>query len=195
MKNSKAYVAEFLGTFLLAFLVRSSFDVAAVPTPVVAGLTLGFLVYALGAVSGAHVNPAVTVGLASIGKISWKNAGGYVVSQLLGGVLALLIGDALLLSSVGPVDITLFQYIGEAIGAAILVLGVSSVVFGKAPQMASGLTIGTSLALGALSASPHSGGVLNPAVAIAVGAWSLPYAIGPLVGGIIAAWGYRALVK
>lgn len=187
--------AEFLGTFLLAFLVRTSFDVQAIPTPVVAGLTLGMIVYMFGGISGAHVNPAVTLGLAAVRKIKPIDATFYIIAQLLGGGLAFVAGNALELSVVASTATEPLVYFGETLGAAILVLGVASVVFGKTPADASGLTIGTSLALGAIAASAYANGVVNPAVAIGVGSVSVAYIVAPLIGGIIAAWGYRALVR
>lgn len=192
-----AYAAELVGTFLLAFMVHMGVGgQLPVPTPVIAGLTLGLVVYMFGAISGAHVNPAVTIALASIRKISPKDAGFYIVAQLIGGFLALLAGNYLLGSQLSVVaDTTLIIGIAEAIGAAILVLGVSSVVHGKVTQGASGLTIGSALALGVLAASAQSNGVLNLAVALGIGSVSLAYVLGPIVGGLVAAWGYRALVS
>ena len=114
-----AFAAELLGTFLLALMVRLSLGSNfPVPTPVVAGLTLGLIVYVLGPISGAHVNPAVTVGLAAIRKISWNDAGVYVAMQLVGGFLAMVVGNALTgahlsLSAGSTVEIG----IAEAIGA------------------------------------------------------------------------------
>ncbi|HLC76146.1 MAG TPA: aquaporin [Candidatus Peribacterales bacterium] len=191
-----AYAAELLGTFLLALLVHLSLGSSfPVPTPVVAGLTLGLIVYMFGSVSGAHVNPAVTVGLAVIHKISWNDAAAYIVMQLTGGLLAMMVGNTLMGTQLDVIaGNTLSIGIAEALGAAILVLGVSSVVLGKAPKEASGLTIGTALTLGALTASSVSNGVVNPAVAVGIGSVSLAYIVGPLVGGAIAAFGYRALI-
>lgn len=191
-----AFAAELLGTFLLALMVRLSLGSNfPVPTPVIAGLTLGLVVYVLGPVSGAHVNPAVTLGLAAIRKISLNDAGVYIAMQLIGGFLAMIVGNALTgahiaLNAGGTVEIG----IAEALGAAILVLGVSSVVFGKTPKDASGLAIGTALTLGALAASTVSNGVVNPAVALGIGSLSIPYVVGPLLGGVVAAFGYRALI-
>ncbi len=195
--NIRSYAAECLGAFLLALLVHLSIGGNfPVPTPVVAGLTLGLIVYMLGAISGAHVNPAVTIGLASLGKISWPEAGKYVLAQFIGGALALVLGNALLGESLSvTADSSLMIFVAEALGAMILVLAVSSVVYGKAPQEASGLTIGTGLTLGVLAASVLSNGVLNPAVALGIGSLSLAYILGPVVGGILAAQAYRALVK
>ncbi len=195
--NYHAYAAELVGTFLLAFMVHMGVGGSLpVATPVIAGLTLGLIVYMFGAISGAHVNPAVTLSLASIGKISPKDAAVYIVMQFIGGFLALLAGNALLGGglTVAAGNTTLVA-VAELIGAAILVLGVSSVVHGKVTQSASGLTIGTALTVGVLAASAGSNGVVNPAVALGIGSLSVSYVLGPIVGGIIAAWGYRALVS
>ncbi len=199
MKTTKTqkYAAEVLGTFLLALLVRLSVA-ASLPllTPVVAGLTLGLGVYMLGSVSGAHFNPAVTIALATLRKISTSDAIAYIIAQLLGGTLALFASNGITgLPAALTVMHTPAVALGEALGAAILVLGVSSVVLGKTPSEASGLTIGTALTLGALAASSVSNGIVNPAVALALGSLSFSYVLGPIVGGVIAAWGYRWIVR
>ena len=193
----KKYAAEILGTFLLAFLVRLSVVAhLPLPTPVIAGLTLGLAVYMLGSISGAHCNPAVTIALASMKKISVSDGAIYIIAQFFGGYLALLASDAMTGVPTALVAAnTLPVAIAEAVGAGILVLGVSSVVHGKVSAGASGLTIGTALALGAMAASSVSNGIVNPAVALSLGSVSLAYVLGPIVGGLIAAWGYRAIVR
>ena len=195
--NTRKYAAEVLGTFLLAFLVRVSVVAhLPLPTPVIAGLTLGLGVYMLGAVSGAHFNPAVTMALLSIQKISTRDAAAYIASQLLGGFLALHVSDAVTgMQATVTVASTTSILLAEAIGAAILVLGVSSVVHGKAPSDTAGLVIGTALALGAMAASSASNGIVNPAVALALGSLSFAYILGPIIGGVIAAWGYRWIIR
>lgn len=197
MQNIRACSAELLGTFLLALLVHLSLGGHfPVPTPVVAGLTVGLLVYMIGGISGAHLNPAVTVSLWSIGKISVADAVGYIVAQFIGAALALILGNVLLGGSPAMVvGDSAMIVAAEALGAAILLLGISSVVHGKAPHDAAGLTIGGALLLGILAASTQSNGVLNPAVALGIGSMSLSYIAGPVIGGVIAAWGYRWLVK
>lgn len=191
-----ALAAEALGTFLLTLAVSVSLaNGTPLSTAVVAGLTLGLVVYMLGPVSGAHVNPAVTIGLLSIKKISMQAAIGYVVAQCVGALLAMFVSQILSGGAVPSMTVASdpMTAIAEAIGAAVLVLGVSSVVHGKTPHDASGLTIGGSLLLGIMLASAASNGVVNPAVALGIGSVSISYILGPIIGGVIAAWLYRDL--
>lgn len=195
--NVRALVAELVGTFVLALVVRLSLTASLpLPTPVLAGLALALSVYAIGSISGAHINPAVTISLLSIGKISAMDAIAYIIAQCLGGFLALAVGRGLV-----PTDLALTvgntPLIGlcEALGAALLVWAVSSVVHKKAPADAAGLTIGTGLTLGILIASVGSNGVLNPAVAIGIGSLSPMYVLAPVLGGIAAAWAYKLIAE
>lgn len=184
-------LAEGIGAFLLALAVGSSGHTS-VPTPLVAGLTLMTLVYVLGPVSGAHVNPAVTIGLYSTGVMKRDQALWYVVAQMLGGLLAfatLSIWSGL----PSPDAMAMPGSLGEAIGALVLAFGVTTVVRGKVAGMATGLAVGGSLFVGVLAASSMSAGVLNPAVALGVGALSggvtslWVYLIMPIVGGLLGA--------
>lgn len=189
------YLAEAIGTFVLALAVGLSLAKGfPVPTPVVAGLTLAMGVYTLGGISGAHFNPAVTLALWSIKKISSVEGLFYIVAQLAGAGLAIL-GRAILVDpdSIVTAQNTVHAAATEALGAFLLVWGVSAVVHGKVHQAAAGLTIGSSLLLGILLASVGSNGVLNPAVALGIGSLNLAYVLGPITGAVVAAWGYRAL--
>jgi aquaporin Z len=197
MQTYRSYVAELLGTFLLTLAVSVSIVMPSViPTPAIAGLTLMVIVYILGPISGAHVNPAVTIGMWCIGKISTVDALCYVLSQV-GG--ASLVAPALgLMQVIAPQGGSLGGIsvgIGEALGAGILVLGVSAVVSGKASGGPAGVTVGGSLFLGATVASVISSGIVNPAVAIGIGAGGLTNLLAPLVGGVAAAETYRWMVK
>jgi glycerol uptake facilitator protein len=193
-----AYVAEFVGTFLLTLVVRLAIgSTFAIPTAVLAGLTLGLVVYMFGPVSGAHINPAVTLGLASIKKIKPSDAFVYVLCQFAGaGLASFLVSVGMLAMEVSPgvYDSQVMVAICEAMGAFILVLGVSSVVWQKTPAPAAGLTIGTALTLGATVASAGSFGVINPAVAFGLGTASFIYLLAPVVGGVAAAWGYKWII-
>ena len=86
----KKYIAEFMGTAVLSLAVVGSIvNGAGFVTLLTVGITLGLLVATIGFISGAHVNPAVTLGLLSIKKIEWKEALTYIVAQFAGAALAL----------------------------------------------------------------------------------------------------------
>ncbi|HAS33984.1 hypothetical protein A3J91_00040 [Candidatus Peribacteria bacterium RIFOXYC2_FULL_58_10] len=193
----RKYTAELLGTGILTFAVLTALKYSLpLSVPVVAGLTLGLLVYVLGQISGAHVNPAVTIGLWSIRKMDTWEALKYVVAQVLGAVIVLkaapyALGDLPILT-VSASGTILFA---EALGAFVFLLGVCAVVHNKVSSGASGLAIGGSLLLGILLAMATSNGVLNPAVAIGIGSISWAYLLGPIVGGVVACWLYRWMVR
>ncbi|MGC0363355.1 aquaporin Z [Rhodococcus sp. 27YEA15] len=93
ISDIKKYVAEAVGTFVLVFsavgtAVFAGAKVGNLGVALAFGLTLLFLVYAIGPISGCHVNPAVTVGQFVIGRISAVNAGIYIVAQVIGGLIA-----------------------------------------------------------------------------------------------------------
>ncbi len=180
---------------MLAFAVLMSLIAGtALSTPVVAGLTLALFVYTLGSISGAHLNPAVTVGLASVRKIGLQDAVMYIIFQIVGGLLAMLAAQAITGGVTGLEGVDSWKVaIVEAIGAFILTFGVAAVVYEKVDDDASGLVIGGSLLLGILVTGGMSYGVLNPAVAVGIGAVSATYLLAPLVGAVLAAWAFRYL--
>lgn len=195
--HTRRYVAEGLGTCLLTLLVSLSLVKSLMlATPLIAALVLGTMVYLLGPVSGAHLNPAVTVGLWSVKKISPQEAIFYIVSQIVGAVVAmmLLLSLAGALPTMDPRD-TLQIALAELLGTAILAFGVTSVVLGRVKAEMSGIVIGSSLLLGILLASGASNGVINPAVAVGAGSLSATYIFAPLLGGIAGAWMARWIAK
>jgi glycerol uptake facilitator-like aquaporin len=195
--NYRPFLAELLGTFLLAFIVRLSLGAQfPVATPVLAAVTLGLIVYALGPISGAHVNPAVTIGLFTIGKIKALDAVGYIVAQFIGAFIAVVAAPMFVGSTltVNPEHLPL-TLIAEAVGATIFLFGISSVVRRKAPESMSGITVGTSLLLGVLAASTAGSGILNPAVALTLQSFSLAYVLGPIIGAVAGVWLYRAVAE
>lgn len=191
MKNDlRPLVAELVGTFLLTFAVASSSVITVISTPVVAGLTLGLCVYIIGTVSGSHINPAVSIGLWSIKKIDASQTLRYVTAQVVGALLALFFFAWLEgLEVTGIVqDTDIYMFLGEAIGAAMLVFGISAVVYKQVSDAAAGLVIGGSLTLGAFIALfVGSNGVLNPAVAFGTFSLSFMHVLGPVVGGVVGA--------
>lgn len=204
MKIQK-YVAELIGTFVLASVIAISIiSHPPISTQVIAGLTLGLFVYTIGGISGAHLNPAVTISMATVKKISVKDAALYVIFQLIGGFLALYFTRAITGGTTGiedfPVDAVVWNSstaVVEAIGAAMLVFGVSAVVEKKVKEDMYGIVIGGSLFIGIMLTAGISYGILNPAVAVGLGVPYLAYIyfVSPIIGGIASAWLYKWLAK
>jgi glycerol uptake facilitator-like aquaporin len=164
-------------------------------------------------ISGGHHNPAVTIGLFSAGRISGKDAGAYVVAQLVGALLGAFLLRLLLppgvvsAGSLGTPTVALAITGPQAVGIeAVLTFFLVSAVYGtavspNAPKVG-GFGIGLVLLFDILAGGPLSGGVMNPARAFgpAVVSGNLigqyVWWVGPILGGIIAAqlW-ERVLLK
>jgi glycerol uptake facilitator-like aquaporin len=196
----KKYIAEFIGTFALTFVVALSIaGKFPVSTPVLAGLVLALFVYSIGHLSGSHINPAVTIGAWSIKKISTIDATGYVISQVLGAVVAMFLAYSVGVNGVTSrilVSNLLSVGVAEALGMFFFTFGIASVVYGKVQDTVSGLVVGGSLLLGiAIAALFGSNGVLNPAVALGIGSFGIMYVLGPIVGSIVGMNTYRYISK
>lgn len=188
--NIKALTAEFIGTFCLTFAVASSKATEfPVVTPFVAALCLAMFVYTIGGVSGCHINPAVTIGLTAIKKISVPDAVGYIIAQVVGACAAAALlnvsgsgGGALSVDNGEP-----YVMFAEALGMFFFTFGIAAAVFEKIPESMSGIVVGGSLLLGVVVAAHGSDGVLNPAVSVGVSSFAIswPYLAGPIVGSIV----------
>jgi aquaporin Z len=201
--------SELLGTFFLVLvavgggMVSARFGGNAVPytAKVVApALMVAAIILFMGAVSGAHLNPAVSIAFALRGDFPWKRVPAYIVAQFLGAVLATLLLWGLI-GKQGSAGLTL-PGPGISGGTAllwelVLTTGLVSVILGTAsgaqqlgPLAAVG--VGGYIALAGLWGSPVSGASMNPArslgPALVKGDWTAwwAYLIGPIAGGIIA---------
>lgn len=186
MKN-KIFIAEALGTFALSLVVAVSLKGGfPVVTPVIAAIVLGLFVYSIGHISGTHMNPAVTIGLWSIGKIKQNDAILYIIAQFIGAGLAMYlakysINDPRVITSSG----NWIFLAAEALGTFFFTFGIASVVYGKTPAVASGAVVGGSLLFGiVVSAFFGTNGILNPAVALTIGSFSYIYILGPIIGAV-----------
>ncbi len=184
------YLAEMLGAFALTFVVwLATVFPMPVPGAVMAALTLGLFVYLVGGVSGAHLNPAVTIGILSIKKITPKDASIYVLAQFAGASLALLVGMGLTgKMAFLPHEADIISGVAEALGAFFLCFAVTSVTLNKVQAAAAGAVVGGSLFMGVFMASIFSNGILNPAVALGIGSFGSMYILGPVVGAVAGAW-------
>lgn len=195
-------VAEFMGTAMLASAVLVVSNLFALGTAawygaLTAGVALSLIVSIFGYVSGAHVNPAVTIALWTLRKIQTTNAIVYIGAQMLGAAAALLFfnyatGVSLAAADLGSFSWTIFWV--EAVGAALFGMGIAAAVTQKLEGYHAAFTIGLSLTLGSLVASTASAGFLNPAVALANNSWNRTLAIAPVVGMVIGMQVYMALV-
>ena len=91
----KKYIAECIGTFVLTFLgcgtamfLGCNTPAGVVGTAIAFGLSVVAMAYTIGGISGCHINPAITLAVAISGRMSWKDACGYWVGQILGGIVA-----------------------------------------------------------------------------------------------------------
>ena len=221
--------AEFFGTFWLVLGGCGSAVLAAgVPelgigfagVALAFGLTVLTMAYAVGHVPGAHFNPAVTVGLAAAGRISWGTVPGYVVAQVLGGILGAFV---LYLIASGKADFTTANgfasngygehspggyaltaaLVCEVVLTAMFLVVILGVTHKNAPAGFAPLAIGLALTLIHLISIPVTNTSVNPArstaVAVFTGGWAIQqlwlFWVAPIVGGIIGAVVHKALIS
>jgi aquaporin Z len=217
----KSSIAEFLGTFTLVFIGAAAVTVAGDQGLTVAALAHGLIlvgiILAYGRVSGAHVNPAVTLGLLVGNQIRIDKAIFYWIAQLLGGIVAAFVVRALL-----PADVAFpagaAANVGETVGTLtagnvwmaaafefvltfFLVSAVyQAAVFGKLNNLEA-LAIGLTLAGAIFAGGVYTGASLNPArtlgPALAAGdlSYFVPYAIAQLLAGAVAGILHNTLYK
>ncbi|HEV7148249.1 MAG TPA: aquaporin [Pedococcus sp.] len=199
--------AEAFGTFLLvlvgagaAVLDAKTGSIGRGAEVTAPGLVVMAVILSMGAVSGAHLNPVVSLAFAMRGDFQWRRIPGYVAAQLAGAVLACallreLFGMPGKLGATipGPGFTTTQAFLVEAVltlGLVSTILGTASTAQNIGPLAALG--VGGYIALAGLWASPVSGAAMNPACSLAPdlvrgdisGLW--PYLLGPLLGSLLA---------
>ena len=229
---ARRVAAEFVGTLVLVYFAVGvatqsfGFGVAVdnlsagvVATALAFGLVLLVLVYAIGPVSGCHINPAVTLGVLLVRRISPRDAGYYWIAQFIGGILGALLlwltfsGSALYdrsktgLGANGWGADSIIQinaggaFLSEAILTALFVFIVLSMTSPTAMSSVSGVAIGMGLALVHLIGIPITGTSVNPArslgPAIVTGGSALTgvwlFIVAPLTGAVLAAAAHNYL--
>lgn len=185
-KDMNRFVAEMVGVYVLTLgVIASLAGTVGIPTPLIAAATVGLFVYAIGSLSGAHLNPSVSIGLWLEKEISLEEMVRYVIFQVLGAVLATLTAGLMNWTWQISADNSVYTIVAEALGTSLLGFGVMTVVLGRVSKGLSGIVIGGFLLLGILIAAVSSNGVLNPAVAVGIKSTSISYLIGPIVGAVI----------
>ena len=217
----KKYIAECIGTFVLTLLgcgtamfLGCNTPAGVVGTAIAFGLTVIAMAYTIGAISGCHINPAITLAVALSGRMTWKDACGYWCGQIIGGILA---GAVLLLLTkvVAAPDLT--GGLGTngvanagGVGGALLVECIATFIFvlvvlgatdaKKGAGNLAGLAIGLTLILVHLVCINLTGTSVNPARSIGpalfAGGAALKdvwvFIVGPCVGAALSAcvWNY-----
>jgi len=219
----KKYLAEFIGTFWLVFggcgsaLLAAAFPgvgIGLVGVSFAFGLTVLTIAYSLGHISGAHLNPAVTVGLWVAGRVNTNDVLPYVVAQILGAITAacflylIVTGNG---SSIGsfaangygehsPGNYNLIAaFITELVMTFMFLLIILGATDEKAPKGFAGIAIGLSLTLIHLVSIPVTNTSVNPARSISqalfAGGWALAqvwlFIVVPLIGAVLAGMVYK----
>ena len=205
----KKYLVEFIGTVFLVFTIGS---VVLAPgagplAPIAIGSALMVMIYAGGHISGGHFNPAVTLGVWIRGKCSTSDVPGYMVAQVVGGIVAAVVTLFLkgnpTLPAPAPIAVAP-SLIAEFLGTFALVWVVLNVATAKSTAGNSnyGLAIGFTVTTMAFAVGGISGGAFNPAVAIGAtmmhlinGSQVWIHLIADFAGAAAAAAAFRALAS
>ncbi|NWF64681.1 MAG: aquaporin [Chloroflexi bacterium] len=209
MFNWKIFLAEFIGTFALVFIGAGAgaANAGLVGVALAHGLTVAAFVYTFGYISGAHLNPAVTFGLALQGSVKWSDAVYYWLVQFVGAIsaagalhwVATQLGGTINAGATVGV-LTDSQPIAAMIVEAVLTFFLVNAILhtavaGKGGSMA-GLAIGMTLIAAILVGGPLTGASLNPARTLGPAIYAEPsltnvytyviYLFGPLIGSTLA---------
>ena len=204
--------AELVGTFALvtagcgAIMVNTQTgELTHVGIALTFGLIITVMIAAVGHISGAHFNPAVTIAFAVTRHFPWHEVLYYVVAQTLGAVLGaltlrLLLGEMALMGATVPSGSVLQSFWLEVLLTAVLMFVITSVATDtKAVGAPAALAIGFTVALDAMWGGPISGASMNPArsfgPALIAGIWANQwvYWLAPIIGAVIGAGLYQFL--
>jgi aquaporin Z len=204
---ARKYVVEFIGTFFLMSAVGMATLTGSPFVPLAAGGMLMVMIYAGGHISGGHYNPAVTAAVLARGRIRSRDAAGYWIAQVIGGVVAGVVARAVV-NPAAVRTLTLSGH-GEAAAAVVEVLFTFALCYVMVNVATSkdqrnngffGLAIGFTLVAAAFAIGGISGGALNPAVALGAAtaglfAWSTVwvYILVELAAGVAAGVAFLAL--
>ncbi|HRE41508.1 MAG TPA: aquaporin [Ignavibacteria bacterium] len=207
------YLVEFIGTFFLVLTIGmvvidapNSPAAPAGTAPIAIGSILMVMIYAGGHISGAHYNPAVTLGVCMRGKCEYKDMIPYMASQILGAVLAGVVikyfkAGATITAISHNAPASLLVEVLFTFALVFVVLNVAT-LDSKSGNSFYGLAIGFTVTAGAYAVGSISGGAFNPAVAIGISFLGLSswgdiwiYLVGNFAGAILAALTFKMINK
>jgi aquaporin Z len=228
MKISQKFTAELIGTFVLVLggcgtAIFAGGTVGFLGVALAFGLTVVAMAYGIGHVSGAHLNPAVSVGVFCAGRMSAKELGVYVLAQVIGGILAAALlafivgeyggvrgtfaangyGAEFFQGAAGYVDLGIAgAFVAELVLTFVFLIVILGSTDGRAPKGFAGLAIGLTLALIHLISIPLTNTSVNPARSISQAIFSenalaLPqlwlFIVAPIAGAALAAVVYKVV--
>jgi aquaporin Z len=228
MKTSQKFTAELIGTFVLVLggcgtAVFAGGAVGFLGVSFAFGLTVVAMAYGIGNISGAHLNPAVSVGVFCAGRMNAKDLGVYVAAQVIGGVLAAALmafivaqyggergtfaangyGEAFFQGAAGYVGLSAAgAFAAELVLTFVFLIVILGVTDARAPKGFAGLAIGLTLTLIHLISIPLTNTSVNPARSISQAVFSdnalaLPqlwlFIVAPVIGAALAATVYKAI--
>lgn len=184
-------VAEFLGTGILATAVinvaRSQIGIGYF-VAFAAAIVFGVLTLMLGSTSGAHFNPAVTIGMWTIRKIQTLQAIAYLAAQMLGGFTAWKLAEYFTGQKLTNIAGKTFEWkvlVAELIGTFVFTFGIAAALYQKYEGAKLAATVGAALFAGVVVASLASNASLNPAIALGNQTWGRAYIFGPIIGSVV----------
>ena len=209
----KKLAAECIGTFALVFAGTGAVvidqvtggGVSHVGVALTFGLIVLAMVYTLGDVSGAHINPAVTIGFCVARRFSWRDAPLYIASQCAGAISASAVLRVMFptdpnLGATHPTGAAMQSFVLELILTALLMFVVLNVSQGAREKgITAGIAVGAVIGLEALFAGPISGASMNPARSLGPALVSTNlhdlwiYLAAPVLGSIVGVWGCRCV--
>ncbi len=226
MSDTNKYLAELIGTFVLVFMGCGSAVIAGekvgfLGISLAFGLSVLVMVYAIGPISGCHINPAITIAMLVNGKISGRDAGVYIICQCIGAIIAAalllvimtglptydLATNGLGQNGYGTASPQGFSMMSGLIAEVILTFIFLIVIFGAtskaAPAGFAGIAIGLSLALIHIVGIPITGVSVNPArsigPALLAGGTALSqlwlFIVAPIIGAVLAAFVWKYVLE
>lgn len=228
MKTSSKFIAEIIGTFVLVLggcgtAVFAGGSVGFAGVALAFGLTIVAMAYGIGNVSGAHLNPAVSIGVFCAGRMSGKDLGLYIVAQIIGGILAAALmaffvaqmggvrgtfaangyGQEFFGGATGYLDLSMIgAFVVELVLTFIFLIVILGVTDSRSTKGFAGLAIGLTLTLIHLISIPLTNTSVNPARSISQAIFSenalaLPqlwlFIVAPIIGAALAAFVYKAI--
>jgi aquaporin Z len=228
MKTSQKFTAELIGTFVLVLggcgtAIFAGGAVGFLGVALAFGLTVVAMAYGIGHISGAHLNPAVSVGAFCAGRMSGKDLGIYVIAQVIGGILAAAVlafvvaqyggargtfaangfGTEFFGNAVGYLHVSAAgAFVAEMVLTFVFLIVILGATDPRAPKGFAGVAIGLTLTLIHLISIPLTNTSVNPARSIsqaifAENTLALPqlwlFIVAPIVGAALAALVYKAV--